>query len=56
MAKGIMYSARAGAGKSTYITQKLIGEFKGKSVLFITFTNQNSENLRQKLLKSSMRL
>ena len=54
MAKGIMYSARAGAGKSTYITQKLIGEFKGKSVLFITFTNQNSENLRQKLLKSSI--
>ena len=45
MAKGIMYSARAGAGKSTYITQKLVEEFKGKSVLFITFTNQNSENL-----------
>lgn len=54
MAKGIIYSARAGAGKSTYITQKLADKFKGKSVLFLTFTNQNSENLRQKLLKSSI--
>lgn len=52
MVKGVMYSARAGAGKTTFITKKLVDKFKNKKVLFLTYTNQNANNLSKQLLDS----
>lgn len=49
MAKGIIYLAKAGTGKTTFITSGMQKQFKNKNVLYVTFTNQNTNNLRDKL-------
>lgn len=57
MVKGLICIAKAGAGKTTFITNEkssLAEELKSKRVLYITHTNQNTENLREKLLNSKI--
>ena len=54
MVKGIIYLAKAGTGKTTFITSGLKEQFKNKNVLFITYTRQNTENLKDKLQISSI--
>ena len=56
MVKGIIYLAKAGTGKTTFITSGLKEQFKNKNVLFITYTRQNTENLKDKLQISSISL
>ncbi|WP_289758670.1 AAA family ATPase [Lactobacillus taiwanensis] len=54
MVKGLIYLAKAGTGKTTFITSGMPTQFKDKNVLYITFTNQNTDNLRDKLYSSSI--
>lgn len=52
MAQGIIYLAKAGTGKTTFITSGLKNKLENKNVLYITYTNMNAENLKNKLQKS----
>lgn len=57
MVKGLICIAKAGAGKTTFITNEkssLAEDLQNRRVLYITFTNQNTENLREKLLNSKI--
>lgn len=54
MAKSMILLAKAGTGKTTFITSGLKEKFKYKNVLFITYTNQNTENLKEKLARTQI--
>lgn len=55
MANSIMYLSKAGSGKTYKITHSL-QILKSKKILYITFTNNNADNLRVNLLDSKSQI
>lgn len=49
MANSVIYLAKAGAGKTYFITHDL-DKLINQRVLYLTFTNDNARNLKEKLL------
>lgn len=49
MANSIIYLAKAGAGKTYFITHRL-DKLINKRILYLTFTNDNARNLKEQLL------
>lgn len=53
MAKGLILLERAGSGKTYKITHTL-PKLKGKRALYLTYTNENVQNLKKSLLEGNL--